>query len=91
MKLVIILRGLHRTTHPQTVSEFRHSARLDAYLYEGREFSASEFNEFSRGKEWERLIDRYGARIRVETHSSNMAKAREALLRKQEAKATATA
>lgn len=65
MRLVIQLRGLHRTTSPQTVGEFKHIPKHDAYLFDGREFSPKAFNEFSRSKDWDRLVDRYGARVSV--------------------------
>lgn len=71
MRIVILLRGLHRTTSPQTVGEFKHIPKYDAYLFDGREFSPKAFNEFSQSKEWDRLIDRYGARVSVRVTGFN--------------------
>lgn len=65
MRIVIQLRGLYRTTSPQTVGEFKHIPKHDAYLFEGREFSPKAFNEFSQSKDWDRLVDRHGARVSV--------------------------
>lgn len=71
MRLVIQLRGVYRTTSPQTVGEFKHIPKHDAYLYEGREFSPKAFNEFSQSKDWDRLVDRYGARVSVRVVNFN--------------------
>ncbi len=65
MKVIITKRGLYRNTHPRTAGQFQLSEKHDAYLYQGREFSAEEFNKLSDSKEWIRLIERDGSAIMV--------------------------
>jgi len=65
MNVLIIKRGLYRNTHPHTAGQFQHSAKHDAYIYQGREFSAEDFNALGTSKEWIRLIERNGSSIIV--------------------------
>jgi len=65
MNVLIIKRGLYRNTHPHTAGQFQHSAKHDAYIYQGREFSAEDFNALATSKEWIRLIERNGSSIIV--------------------------
>lgn len=77
MELIVIIRGYKRTTHPQTVGEFKYIPKFDEYVYEGRSFKPTEFNEFMLSREWERVLERHVQRIRVKAIDS-MAKARAA-------------
>lgn len=65
MNVLIIKRGLYRNTHPHTAGQFQYSAKHDAYIYQGREFSAEDFNALGTSKEWIRLIERNGSSIIV--------------------------
>ncbi|HYF35437.1 MAG TPA: hypothetical protein VD994_09125 [Prosthecobacter sp.] len=79
MRLLIILRGLYLATHGTTVGEFKHVAKYDAHILNGEALTPAQFNAVMQSPEWERLIERHGARIRVKCVNHNdMRKARAA-------------
>jgi len=70
MPVLITLRGLSETTHPRTVGEFIWHEASGRHLLQGRPFSAEEFNTFAASREWDRMIEREGARLQIRVVSN---------------------
>lgn len=80
MRSLVILLGLYPATHGQTVGRFRYVEKYGAYLLDGAPMRPSQLNELMAGKGWEKLVEEYGARVRVKLIPHNdMQKARAAL------------
>lgn len=65
IQALITLRHLNES-HPVTVGEFRWSEDHGQHLMQGRPFTLEEFNKFAASQEWDRTIDRYGERLKIE-------------------------
>jgi hypothetical protein len=83
MRAIVILLGLYPGTHGKTVGRFQYVEKYGFYVLDGAPLSASSLDSLMDGRDWERLIEEYGARIRVKLVPHNdMKKARAALASK---------
>lgn len=86
MKAIIIQPFFRRERHPEVVGDWRYVAKHEAYIWQGRELLAAEFNEKS-DKIIERANESYSLPCRVRlVPPDRMAKAREALAKQKEKK-----
>lgn len=76
MPVLITLRGLSETTHPRTVGDFIWHEASGRHLLRGQPFTAQEFNEFAASREWDRIIEREGARLQIRVVSNARPKAK---------------
>jgi len=65
MPVLITLRGLGETTHPRTVGDFIWHEASGRHLLRGQPFTAEQFNDFAASREWDRIIEREGARLQI--------------------------
>lgn len=79
MRFIIILRGYRPTTAGRKIAEFVFMEKYDAYVWQGRDFSAKELNE-----KIDTVMDRYRdtyakpPTVRVLVPKNDMTKARQA-------------
>jgi hypothetical protein len=78
MPVLITLRGLSETTHPRTVGEFIWHEASGRHLLRGQPFTAEQFNDFAASREWDRMIEREGARLQIRVVSFEIQGASEA-------------
>lgn len=78
MPVLITLRGLSETTHPRTVGDFIWHEASGRHLLRGQPFTAEQFNEFAASREWDRHIEREGARLQIRVVSFEFQGASEA-------------
>lgn len=80
MRILVKLLGFYPHRHGVAIGEWRYVEKFGAYLYRGEPMKPAEFNEFAGSKQWVRLIEEHGAKVRVECINHNsMQAARKAL------------
>lgn len=65
MRVLVTLQGLYLNRHGRTVGKFQFSEKHGEYLLGGEPMTADAFNTLSASRDWDRLIEEHGARLRV--------------------------
>ena len=80
MRVLIVLLGHYPQQHGSTVGRWQYDPKHDHYVLDGKELNPADFNAFMEGKDWERLIEQHGHRVRVKIVKHNSMKAARAKL-----------